>query len=451
MWRRHALPDLRGKHVVMVLVPVLPATLGQASELTTELELICSARRMFVHQDALLRYSSSPMVNEREAFLGHLKARGVTNKVVKDYASLLCYVVHNTRPTDPRAVSADEITQGAIQWTNTYPSDPEERIERKGANYRGLARSFYRFLGVYAPSGVPCAYERPFADYLRVMATAGYRPTTRRFNQTLTRSFLNWVAVRRENIADVILVDVDDFLRERKEHGLSHRSIVGYCQAFRSFFRFAERYGWNHQALSVTIKSPVENERRKVLTCPPWNQVRKLIKSLDGATSELCRAKAIVLLASVYGLRCSEIAHLTLDDFDWHNEVLTVRRAKRGRVQQFPLQFEVGEAVIRYLREVRGHSPFRNVFLTLQLAPRPIHTLSQTIAKTIKAQGVLETPCGLHALRHACATELLRKGTSLRGIADLLGHRNLRSVSIYAHCDVHALRRAADIPLAGVL
>jgi integrase/recombinase XerD len=434
----------------MVSIPVFTAPLGQASRAETELEPVCSARQMFVRQDAIIRHSSTAMVHEREAFLGHLNTR-VTYKILKYYASLLCYIVCHMRPTDPNSVSADEITQGAIQWTNTYPSDPEHRIERKRENFRGLARSFYRFLGVYAPSRVAHAYQRPFADFVRALATAGYRPTTRRFNEIHTREFLDWVAVRREHLAEVLLADVDDFLFERKEQGRSHRTIQGYCEALRAFFRFAERYGWSHQALSATIKAPVGYNRDKALNCPPWNQVRKLVKSLDSSAPELCRAKAIVLLASVYGLRCSEIANLTLDDFDWHNEVLTVRRAKRGRVQQFPLQFEVGEAVIRYLREVRGRSPFRNVFLSLNLAHRPINNLSQTISKTIRERGVLETPCGLHGLRHACATELLRKGTSLRGIADLLGHRNLRSVSIYAHCDLHALRRVADFPLTGVL
>jgi integrase/recombinase XerD len=434
----------------MVSVPVFTAPFGQASRVETELEPVCSARRMFVRQDAIIRHSLTAMVHEREVFLAHLNTR-VTHKIVKYYASLLCYIVCHMRPSDPNAVTADEIAQGAIQWTNTYPSDPEHRTERKRENFRGLARSFYRFLGVYAPSRIAHAYQRPFADFVRAMATAGYRPTTRSFNEVHTRKFLDWVAVRREHLAEILLVDVDDFLFKLKEQGRSHRTIQSYCQALRAFFRFAERYGWSHQALSATIKTPVEYNRKKALTCPPWNQVRKLIKSLDSSKPELCRAKAIVLLASIYGLRCSEIGNLTLDDLDWYNEVLTVRRAKRGRVQQFPLQFEVGEAIIRYLREIRGRSPFRNVFLSLNRAHRPINNLSQTIAKTIKAQGVLDTPCGLHALRHACATELLRKGTSLRGIADLLGHRNLRSVGIYAHCDVHALRRVADFPLTSVL
>jgi len=226
----------------MVSVPVFTAPFGQASRAETELETICSVWQMFAHQDAIIRHSSTAMVHEREAFLGHLKAR-ITGKVLKSYASLLCYIVCHMRPTDPNAVSADEITQGAIQWTDTYPSDPEHRIDRKRENFRGLARSFYRFLGVYIPSRVARGYQRPFADFARAMATAGYRPTTRRFNETLTRKFLNWVGVRREHLAEVVLADVDDFLFDLKEQGRSHRTVIGYCQAFRAFFRFADTVG----------------------------------------------------------------------------------------------------------------------------------------------------------------------------------------------------------------
>lgn len=436
--------------VRMISIPVSPPSLDQVSMAEAELEPVCSARRMFVRPKAIARHSSTAMLNEREAFLGYMKAR-ISHSVLKYYASVLCYIVCHVQPRDPDFVCNDDIVQGAIEWTNKYPSESEQQAERRRKIFRGRARSFYRFLGVYAPSRIPRAYERPFADFVHASATAGYRLTTRRFNETLTRKFLTWVAVRRESLWEVVLADVDDFLFEIRERRKSHRTIVSYCQALRAFFRFAEGKGLSQQTLSETIKSPVEYGRHKVLNCPPWNQVRKLVKSLDCYTPECCRAKAIVLLASVYGLRCSEIANLTLDDFDWFNEVLTVRRAKRGRVQQFPLQYEVGEAILRYLREVRGQSPYRTVFLSLNRSRRPIKHFSQALAATIKGRGVLDTPCGLHGLRHACATELLRTGTSLQGIADLLGHRNLRSVSIYAHCDIHALRLVADFPLTDIL
>lgn len=58
---------------------------------------------------------------------------------------------------------------------------------------------------------------------------------------------------------------------------------------------------------------------------------------------------------------------------------------------------------------------------------------------------------GAHSLRHACATELLRKGTSLRDIADFLGHRDVRSVTFYARHDIRSLRVVANFSLAGII
>src|SRR5215470_17525315 len=51
------------------------------------------------------------------------------------------------------------------------------------------------------------------------------------------------------------------------------------------------------------------------------------------------------------------------------------------------------------------------------------------------ALGIRSKGRGPHALRHACATHLLKKGTPLKDIADFLGHRNAKAVGIYAKFD----------------
>ena len=265
------------------------------------------------------------------------------------------------------------------------------------------------------------------------------------------RGFLIWASSRQLELSSVTLCDLDDFLTEGKAKGWQPRTVSGQCQVLRSFFRYAERRGWNQNGLSKAIKAPLPEIRIASPQCPSWKQLRRLIASLDDSNLSQCRAKAVLLLASVYGLRRSEIVRLTLEDLDWYNEVITVRRSKRGRLQQFPLQFEVGEAIIHYLRSARPACKSRNVFVTMHRPYRPATNISSAIRKIMNAQGILDQPCGLHALRHACATELLRKGTSLRGIADFLGHRSIRSVSVYAHCDLRALREVANFSLSGVL
>ena len=138
---------------------------------------------------------------------------------------------------------------------------------------------------------------------------------------------------------------------------------------------------------------------------------------------------------------------------DWINRAtFTVRRAKRGRIQQYPIQFEVGEAILEYLQHGRPRSSCRTLFLTLKPPYRPVRpaTLWTGSQSELKRLGPdLTAPFGGHTLRRACATELLRKGSSLQEIADFLGHRDLQSVSIYARYDVRSLKKVAAFSLAG--
>jgi integrase len=157
-------------------------------------------------------------------------------------------------------------------------------------------------------------------------------------------------------------------------------------------------------------------------------------------------------LCSIYGLRAGEVVNLKLDDFDWANETFTVHRGKRGRVQQFPLQYEVGEKILGYLKHARPNTACRHLFITLKPPYRPVSsaTIWTIIAKRIERLGGPIENFGPHSLRHACATHLLRNGCALKDIADFLGHRTMTSVGIYARFDVRSLRHVAAFSLAGV-
>lgn len=71
------------------------------------------------------------------------------------------------------------------------------------------------------------------------------------------------------------------------------------------------------------------------------------------------------------------------------------------------------------------------------------------VQRAIRRAG-LNPPCtGAHILRHSLATELLRRGASLREICELLRHRQLKTTQIYAKVDIKALRRIAPRWMGG--
>jgi len=409
--------------------------------------------QLFLHRDAIIRHLTAPMLVDREAYLEQLLSLGHKREFVAERASMLRNVVEQMRNLSSALITEEAIEGAARRWASSLNDPGAEPSKRVSREFVAVARSWFRHLGLYS-RGVPLPYptERIFAAFVHAMRhDLGYLPSTIQSLASPVRGFLIWASSKQLEFSSITLCDLDDFLTEGKATRWQPRTVRGQCQALRVFFRFVEHRGWNLNGLSKTIKAPPPRTKITSPQCPSWQQLRRLIASLDDSDLSQCRAKAILLLASIYGLRRSEIVRLTLEDLDWHNEVITVRRSKRGRLQQFPLQFEVGEAIIHYLKIVRPICMSRNLFVTMHRPHRAAINVGSAIRKVMNAQGILDRPCGLHALRHACATELLRKGTSLRGIADFLGHRSIRSVSVYAHCDFLALRKVANFSLSGVL
>jgi len=158
------------------------------------------------------------------------------------------------------------------------------------------------------------------------------------------------------------------------------------------------------------------------------------------------------MLLAIYGLRPTEVTTLTLEDIDWEQNFISVRRGKREGRQTYPLTLAVGNAIVRYLREVRPPSSFREIFLRLVRPFRPLSRggLYHVASARMSLLGISAPHTGPHSLRHACATHLVTEGLSLKEIGDHLGHRSSLSTRIYAKVDLPGLREVAAFDLGGL-
>ena len=170
--------------------------------------------------------------------------------------------------------------------------------------------------------------------------------------------------------------------------------------------------------------------------------VDAVVGSCDRSTVSGRRDRAILVLLARLGLRSGEVAALRLEDVDWRAGEIAVRGKARRR-DRLPLPAEVGEALAAYLAGGRPPSQRRELILTLYAPPRPIHpsSITSVVYRACRRAGLAR--CGGHRLRHALATEMLRRGGDLTEIAQVLRQSDLGTTSGYAKVDRAALRTVA--------
>ncbi len=184
---------------------------------------------------------------------------------------------------------------------------------------------------------------------------------------------------------------------------------------------------------------------------PSWDDVRQLLAMTEGDQPHNIRARPILMLLAIYGLRRGEVSRLRLEDFDWEHEVFRVVSSKTKQLRTYPLMRSVGDAILRYLTQVRPRSSRREVFLTLYPPFRPVYkSLGTLVHNRLRSLHVPFEHYGPHSLRHACAVRLLAAGLSLKEIGDQLGHTDPDSTRIYAKVDLVGLREVADFDMGGV-
>jgi integrase/recombinase XerD len=231
------------------------------------------------------------------------------------------------------------------------------------------------------------------------------------------------------------------------EHTLDRSSEYArlLCTALRSFFRFLLLCGQTSRDLSNAV--PMFRKYRQ--SVPPAflspSEVEQVLAA-TGSTLSGRRDHAILLLLARLGLRGGEVVALELDDVRWRAGEIVVR-GKGRMVDHLPLLSDVGEALAVYIREDRGVSASRRVFLRIW-APHNGLTgpaaVGHIVRRALAQAGVhLSGRGAAHLFRHGLATKMIRHGASISEIAEVLRHRSQTTTAIYAQVSFEALREVA--------
>lgn len=413
---------------------------------------------LFTRPHAIARHRNGPLAEQRRRYLVYCAEHGTAIPTLLVLAHYLLTIAKRLKlgKRGNEVISMAEVEAAAARWAgrrNRTPMMQTKFFAQRRFNRH--ARRWLQFLGrLEQPSVVPHAHADRIAAFAEFQREKGLSSETINDRCRVVQGFLDRLCESTQ-MKNVTPTQIDNVLQERAIAGkLKRVSIRDYAHCLRTFFQYAETCGWCRKGLAAAIMAPVVYAQEDIPAGPSREDVQRLLATTEGNRPADIRDRALLLLLVVYGFRSGEVRHLQLDDLDWTGELIRLRRSKqRGRIQFFPLSHTVGDAILRYIKEVRPRTTRREVFLALNAPIRPLGTgaLTQAVASRLRPLGVSLRHYGPHSLRHACATHLLNQGHSMKEIGDYLGHSRPESTFVYAKVNLAGLRAVADFNLEGLL
>lgn len=314
---------------------------------------------------------------------------------------------------------------------------------------RTALHQLLRFLqrrGVIVQRSAPLTpIDRLIGSFEHYMAQAcGLADATRLHRRRFSRQFLTWRflghPLRPEQIHR------SDLLRfiGARARTLRPGSVKVLTVSLRSFLRFLQMEGRVKPTLADAVPSLPAWERFTVPRTLSREQMADLLRSFDRSTPLGRRDYAMTLCMTELGLRLSEVAQLSIDDLDWRKGTMRLVKNKTGRERLLPLPARLGRALATYLRHGRPSVAQKRIFLCHHFpwgSPLGTGQVRYAIQKAYARAGIPATR--IHLLRHSFATKLHQQGTSIKALADLLGHQSLESTTIYTRVNLRQLRLVA--------
>ena len=301
--------------------------------------------------------------------------------------------------------------------------------------------------------------EEMLSRYMRAKAVDRWGMKTQERSHDLARLYIlpHLGAMKVAKIRPAHLAQWTTELRQRggrlslangtvRTRPLSPKSVNHCFTLLKAAFRWGLRMQLVANNPFDAIESPkVPRKEAKALTS---DQVVSLLDAVEGG-----QWKNVIQFALATGARRGEIAALKHADVDLAVGVVIISKSlsdtrngvfekptKTERIRIVRLSLDAREAVRRErLKQERakrwGTQPFQDSGHAFQYPAggriRP-YDLSDAFRKVAKRAGLSVT--SLHALRHTAGTVMIKNGTDVRTVAEILGHSTpVTTLNVYAH------------------
>jgi integrase/recombinase XerC len=221
------------------------------------------------------------------------------------------------------------------------------------------------------------------------------------------------------------------------------RKPAGINRSLRSVSAFCE---WARKKKYI-VENPVEEVPIVQQVAAPPKALNHLEYSRLMRTVETSGSKrdiAIIGLMLDAGLRIGEVESLNLEDIEISDRkgLVRIRQGKGLKYREVPLNKDLRKALQSYIN-IRPNIDTPALFISQWKDRLSSNSIWKLVKKYGEASGLENlTP---HSLRHSFGTRLVRdKGNDIVAVAQLMGHSNIQTTSIYTKASQQDLEDAVE-------
>ncbi len=274
--------------------------------------------------------------------------------------------------------------------------------------------------------------------------------TIRRYKR-VARMFCDFLKSKSCHMTEIDKYVLRDFIHYRRENGTNPKTIGYDFAALSTFYGFMvfEGYSTTNPVMEVkkrylkSYKTSREESPRKLISV---EQMSMLVNSILNT-----RDRAVCVLLAKTGMRRSELISLDLQDINWREQSILLKKGKFKKRTNREIFFddECAHSLKRWLvTRSRMVESFDALFVGEQgarLNRNGIYTLVTKYAEDVglhKPESKrIEDHFSPHNFRHWFTTHLLRNGMPREYVKELRGDGRRETVDIYHHIDRDDLRK----------
>lgn len=258
------------------------------------------------------------------------------------------------------------------------------------------------------------------------------------------------------NLTAVTEKDVQDFVLQKLNEGLSQKTIKDMLIVLRMILKFGAKKNYCVYA-PIDVIFPTDRERQELEVLSIANQ-KKIMRFVEDNFT--FRNLGIFICLST-GIRIGEICALTWDDINIENGVIHIRKTiqriyvKENGIKKTELLIDTPKTatsmrdipmikdlyeILKPLKKVVNNNYF---VLTNEATPTEPRTYRNYYKKLLDKLGI--PPIKFHGLRHSFATRCIESKCDYKTVSVILGHSNISTtLNLYVHPNYEQKKKCID-------